>query len=305
MGRRYAGLLAILAAAGVLAGCTSVPPGVDGNLTNNWPAMPVAKVSVPVGGACYESLSSGVSVGDDSTVPCTASHVTETVYVGTFSGADADRSAPPAKGSQALATTFGECRKNATAYLGDDFAMGNLDLDVVLPSAPAWNGGARWYRCDIVHYASLMSSTTEGDTGSVKDGLTGARPLAITCLLVTDDGKNNVTEERPVTCDQPHNGELAGLFTAPDLPWPTDDKARSDLGQKGCEGVVAKFLGLSGGHVTNSVLGWGWDQFAQADWELGNRTIRCTVMAFKGDSVNGARYSGSVKGTGNKTPPKA
>lgn len=298
MRRRFVAVLGTLGVVAVLAGCTSMPPGVDGNLTDAWPAMPVAKVSIPVAGVCYYMQSTGFSAGDDSTIPCSDPHGAETVYVGTFSGADADRSAVPAKGSQALVDTFGECRKNATSYLGDDFLTGVMSLNVVLPVAAAWKGGARWFRCDVTRFTDLKHSKIVGD-GSAKDGLRGARPLAITCLIVTDDGKNTITDEQLIPCAQPHNAELTGLFTAPNVPWPSEDKSRSDMAQKGCEGVVAQYLGLSGGQVTNPVLGWGWDQFTRAAWEMGDRTIRCLVMAYKGNSVNNARFIGSVKGIGN------
>jgi hypothetical protein len=299
MRRLFAAVLA-LAAIAALAGCSALPAGVDGNLTDNWPTMPEAKVPVPVAGACYYSRSTGFSAGDDTTVACADAHASETVFVGTFSGADADRSAPPAKASPALATVFGDCRKNATAYLGDDFAMGPLDLIVVLPVVAAWKAGARWYRCDVTRYYNV-SHRTVGGQGSVKDGLRGDRPLALTCFTVTDD-KNKITDEEPTACAQPHNAELAGLFTAPDVPWPADQTARSNMAQKGCQQVAAQYLGLTGGRVNNPVLGWGWDNFVQDRWELGDRTVRCLVMGFKADSVNGVRFTGSVKGIGTKAP---
>jgi Septum formation len=298
--RRLLAALTALAATVALAGCAGLPAGVDGNLTDNWPAMPEAKVSVPQAGACYQTQSTGFSAGEDSTMACTGTHASETVFVGTFTGADADRSMPPTAGGPAVAAVFADCRKNATAYLGDDFAMGPLDLTVVLPVVAAWKGGARWYRCDVVRYSNVWHGSVGGQ-GSVKDGLRGDRPLALTCYTVTDD-KESITDEEPIACTQPHNGELAGLFTAPDVPWPADTQARKNIADKGCEGVVAAFLGLSGGRVTNPALGWGWDGFSQKRWELGNRTIRCLVLGFKGGSVNGVRFTGSVKGIGTRAP---
>ena len=300
MRRRFVTVLVTLGAAAALAGCTSMPPGVDGNLTNAWPAMPVAKVSVPVAGGCYSSRSSGFATGDETTTPCTGTHEIEVAYVGTFTGGDADRSSAPAKGSPAIAATFGECRKAATDYLGDDYDMGPMALSVTVPVDAAWKGGARWYRCDIDRYTDAGFEIVA--SGSAKDGLRGARPLAITCLLVSDSDKDHFQWDQFVPCTQPHNAELAGLYTAPNVPWPTDDKARTDMGGKGCEGVVAKFLGLSSGRDTNTVLGWGWENFVQDRWELGDRTIRCLVMGFKKDSVNGVRFTGSVKGFGTRAP---
>ena len=300
MRRRFATVLVTLGAVAALAGCTSMPPNVDGNLTNAWPAMPVAKVSVPVAGVCYPTRPTGFGTGDETTVPCTATHDTETVYVGTFTGGDADRSGAPAKGSPALATTFADCRKNAVAYLGDDYYLGPMTLDVTVPVDAAWKGGARWYRCDIERYTDTQYQVVA--SGTAKDGLRGARPLAITCIVVSDTDKDHSRWDQFVPCTQPHNGEVAGLFTAPDVPWPADEKTRDDIGGKGCEAVVAQFLGLSGGRDTNTVLGWSWEPFDQDRWTLGDRTIRCVVLGFKNDAVNGVRFTGSVKGFGNRTP---
>lgn len=302
MRRRTAVTVAALGAVFVLGGCGGgLPPGVDGDLTNGWPAMPQAKVVVPVAGACYPGVSGGVSDGDDDTTPCGPMHALETVYVGTFAGADAQRSTPPAKASPALVAAYTDCRKNATAYLGDDFDLGALDLSVVLPSAPAWKGGARWYRCDIVRYKD-MELRSAGGAGSVKDGLRGDRPLALTCVTVTDDGKSAITDEQATACSTPHNAEVAGLFAAPDVPWPTDQTARDNMASKGCEAVGAKYLGESGGQVNNPLLGWSWDGFVQERWEMGDRTVRCLLVGIKGDSANSVRFTGSVKGIGTKAP---
>jgi hypothetical protein len=298
---RTAVAVAALGVAFALGGCGGLPPGVDGDLNNGWPAMPQAKVVVPVAGACYAMLSSGVSAGDDKTTSCTGAHDVETVYVGTFAGADAGRSTAPAKGSTALVAAYADCRKNATTYLGDDFDLGMLDLTMVLPTAPAWTGGARWYRCDIVRYQDIEFKTVGGQ-GSVKDGLRGDRPLAVTCVTVTDDGKSSITDEQAVACSTPHNAEVAGLFTAPDVPWPADQTARDNMASKGCEGVASKYLGESGGQVNNPLLGWSWDGFTQERWELGDRTTRCLLVGIKGDSANSVRFTGSVKGIGTKAP---
>jgi hypothetical protein len=86
------------------------------------------------------------------------------------------------------------------------------------------------------------------------------------------------------------------------VPWPADETARYNMASKGCEGVVARYLGESGGQVDNPVLGWGWDGLGQTSWELGDRSIRCFVMGFKNGSTNGVRFTGSVKGIGTKAP---
>ena len=50
--RRWWALVAIAAAALAMGGCGN-PAGVDGDLTNAWPAFAKAQTPTPVVGACY------------------------------------------------------------------------------------------------------------------------------------------------------------------------------------------------------------------------------------------------------------
>src|SRR5262249_22492699 len=131
--------------------------------------------------------------------------------------ADADRSAPPLAGSASRRAAYDECQKAGTDYLGGAWQGAKVDLGLVLPDDKAWTGGAPGYRCDLIQYQD-SNYETGATSGSAQDGLRGPRPLAVTCLTVTDDGKKSVTRTEDVDCDKPHNAEFAGLFTAPDGP---------------------------------------------------------------------------------------
>jgi hypothetical protein len=288
-----------------LGGCGK-PAGVDGDLTNAWPALPKAKTPVPVVGACYPKEYDPTWYGDfDSAVDCkTVGHQTETVFVGSFTGADADRSAPPLAGSAARKTAYGQCQQSATDYLGGDWQSAKVEVGLILPDDKAWTGGARWYRCDVIQFKDSEYNTVATD-GSVKDGLRGSRPLAVTCLIVTDNGKGNVTKTEDAACDKPHNGEFAGLYAAPDGPWPANQDTRHKLASDGCEAIVAHFLGFSGNKALSRYLGWMDVGFDEDQWNLGDRTERCFALAFNGDSVNGVRIIGSVKGLRDGAPKKA
>lgn len=160
-------------------------------------------------------------------------------------------------------------------HLGGDFMLGRMNLDLVVPGPKSWTGGARWFRCEVDRYTNLNNDKEfTDDSGSVRDGLGGARPLALTCATDTADGTGAITAEQVTDCSQPHNAEFAGLFAAPGGPWPADDDARHRLAIDGCEGVVASYLGLPGGKMTNPVLGWLTERFDLAQWALGNRTVR-------------------------------
>ena len=296
----------VLAVSSVLAlgGCGQLPSGIDGNLTNGWPAMPAAKVPVPQSGKCYSELPSSQDWAINlSPVPCTGPHYSETVFVGTFTGADSAAFTPPGAGTQARASAFDQCRKNTTDYVGGDFMLGRMNLGLVLPGPKAWTGGARWFRCEVTRYTNLnFDKELTDNAGSVRDGLRGTRPLALTCATDTADGKGAIVDEQVADCAQPHNAEFAGLFTAPTSPWPSGAEARHNLALDGCEGVVASYLGLTTGKITNPVLGWLADNFDQNQWVLGNRTVRCFALGFNGDSPNGVRFTGSVKGIGTRAP---
>jgi Septum formation len=303
--RRWWALVAGAAVALAVGGCTK-PAGVDGDLTNQWPAFAKAQTPVPVVGACYPREFDPTWYGDfDSAVDCAnASHQTETVFVGALTGADADRSAPPLAGSASRKAAYTRCQQAANDYLGDAWQTGKVVLGLVLPDDKAWTGGARWYRCDVIHFQDSDYNTV-ATTGSVKDGLRGARPVAVTCLIVTDDGKNSVTKTDDADCDKPHNGEFAGIYQAPDGAWPADENARRKLANNGCEAIVAHFLGYTGDQAISNYLGWMAQGFDENQWNLGDRSERCFALAFNGKSVNGARIIGSVKGLRGGAPRKA
>src|SRR2546430_2154007 len=93
---RLALVVAVLVA---LAGCAGTPAGVDGNLTDDWSAMPEARVVLLPVDACDIShtndwlanqLDGGVlySPGGSGS-GCDKTHIAETVYARTTSGARA------------------------------------------------------------------------------------------------------------------------------------------------------------------------------------------------------------------------
>src|SRR5262249_51843404 len=132
-------------------------------------------------------------------------HETETVYVGTFSDPDAGGSAPPLGNSATRRAAYDQCQRAATDYLGGPWQEAKVDLGLVFPDTRAWTGGARWYRCDMTQYEDSQFDKVVKN-GSVKDGLRGAKPLTVTCLVVTDDGKGTIIKTEDIGCDKPHNG---------------------------------------------------------------------------------------------------
>jgi hypothetical protein len=296
--RRFVVGLVALCAAVALAGCAGRPPGVDGNLTDDWPAMAEAKQSVPVVG-CYQPRYTEVwSGGDFAPVDCSQTHYVETVYIGTFTGADAQRSSTPDSNGPAIPGAYAQCQKGASDYLGGDWHTAYVWLGLVLPSGGAWRGGARWFLCDLIHYSGPFDAPMV-EHGSLKGDLTGARTAAYGCLSTTEDtAKKTILTATPTDCVSPHAAEFAGTFTAPDVPFPTDKTARDKMLDNGCESVVATYLGFASvSQWQNTSVGWWKLGWTEDQWKLGDRTTQCFAYAF----TKSGKFVGSVKGIKNQT----
>jgi hypothetical protein len=127
-----------------LGGCATTVG--DGNVVDDWAVMPSAVAKVPTAGVCYEAFDVNARrVGELHTdsIPCTSSHVVETFHVGEFA---ADVTLVPKRGEAAYWRTFEECEREARDFLGGDWYGGRLFLNITVPLARQWAGGARWYR---------------------------------------------------------------------------------------------------------------------------------------------------------------
>ncbi len=279
----------------LLTGCGR-PAGVDGDLTNGWPALPAAKVPAPQVGACYVGAFKSIWQATANPVSCAEKHDAETAYVGTFPDTGAN---PPAAGSPALATAYDQCQQGTDAYLGGDWHTELVELRLLRPTNAAWAGGARWYRCDLLRDSDAYQ-TEVAAAGSLKGDLTGARVAAYGCLATVEVG-DTVTHATPIDCAQPHGAEFAGIFTAPNVPWSTVDAVRVKMADDGCEGVVAKFLGYgSVGQWNNSQIGWWHTGFDPDQWALGDRAVQCFAYAF----TKSHKMIGSVRGI-RDAPPRS
>jgi hypothetical protein len=300
--RTAAGWLA--ASLALLAGCAgaSKPAGVDGDITNGWPAMAAAKTAVPAVGMCFQVDHQAEWTGDFSGVKdCTRSHTIEVVHVGAYEGSDAQRGSPPLAGSDSQANAYAKCQAGANAYLGGDWHSGLITLDLSQPDGDAWKGGARWYMCDVTRYTDDFA-VKDMPADSVKGALGSAGKITISCRVVASDSGGSITSDRGADCGTAHNAEYVGVYAAPAGTYPADATARRNLAGKGCDVVVAKFLGFSDGKLGNSYIGDMYDLFDQDRWNLGDRTVRCYALGFKNGSPNNARFTGSVKGIRTAVP---
>lgn len=293
MRRRY---LPLLLGVLLLAGCGK-PAGVDGNLMNGWPVMGAAHLRIPHPGDCFDNVTeenSGVWDSGEQITSCASPHYTETAYVGQLTGAEPV--VPDSDAKQAYAT----CMDEAATYLGAaDYHTERVYLAMILPTPTDWASGAHWFRCD------LSTVDPSGDyqrfSASVHGDATGSRAQAQGCDQMTDDGKHVIVTDVAVVCAAGHNTEFAGLTTTT-LQGAYDETALNQAGDDDCEGVIAKYLGLSGGKVTNTAIGWVWGRPSKDAWNLGDRTLKCWADIWTGNTINNTHYTGSVKGIGNGKP---
>ncbi len=291
--RLSTGALAVVGVVTLLLSACGNPAGTDGDLTNNWKALPDAKIPTPAAGACYSvATDNPASVTKwPAPVECTASHTVETVYVGQFTGEEASQSSAPSTGSKGRRTAYETCAAEAKTFLGDDWRTGRLELSVVLPIALHWQGGARWFRCDMMEYVDLDDFAVVGRTASLKGGLAGDRPVGLSCITVTTTSNNRIDKMTPTKCDTNHNGEFAGVYDLPDGPYPTDRAAASKARLDGCAPVVAAYAGVPNDADLSFRIGWISSPFTEIEWGLGNRGVRC--YAHSADPLNK-----SIKGIG-------
>ncbi|GAA0815326.1 septum formation family protein [Spirilliplanes yamanashiensis] len=298
MRRTGAAAVAAVLTAALMTGC-GAPGGVDGDLTDNWPAVAAPTGFVPPADTCHAAAFSDVGFRDAyEQVDCDEPHRTETVAVGTFTGAPATAAAPPAQGSPGAKAAYTDCDAKAVAHVGGDWRTARLWLGVVQPSPAAWTGGARWYRCDLVEVSSIED---DGDlvnrTGTLRSALTDqASPLRLTCYAVQLDAAGAIDTMPARSCTTSHNAEFVGVWKAGELPYPTGGTQWAPF-HAGCRGLIAAYAGVPNDKNLEFRTGVVSLPGGEDVWADGDRGVRCYLW------VAGADLTASVKGGGDKALP--
>jgi hypothetical protein len=264
-------------AVAVLAGCGGGdrPEGVDGDLLNGWGGFIDPVPFVPTAQVCHpETFTASAPLTEYRPVDCGESHLVETVFVGRFADEAAELEAPPAPDSGEQRSAYRECEEQAEEYLGADFRRGRLWLGVATPSEQGWQGGARWFRCDLMEVESVYGDPVPRE-GSLSGTLTGDSGLRLGCYTVAvADGA--VEEMNPIGCDESHEAEFVGVWRAEDgeYPDPSDGDAEDQV-YEGCRERVAGYVDVpvDGDLIyrTGAIADW----MSQADWAAGDRAFRC------------------------------
>jgi hypothetical protein len=264
----------------LLAGC-GAPAGADGDLIDDWHALPEAKPFIPEAGVCHLTSEPSSYLSSYAPVDCAKTHQSETVYVGTFTGVDADRQTPPTVGSPALRSVFAECDTKAQQFVGGDWRGARLAVQVVPPSPPGWAGGSRWYRCDIFEVDVLDGSTARKRpdnhgierTGSLHDALKSPSPLGYGCF--NEDQWGSL---QPVACDKPHRFEYAGIWTAPDLSYDAFAKDPARVHAE-CRSVIAGYVHVPDDGNMRYRTGTTFRPPSEEWWARGDRGVRCFLWS--------------------------
>jgi hypothetical protein len=284
-----------MAAVFALAGCGG-PAGVDGDLVDDWRALPAAKLFVPETGTCHPTSQSVGYLSGYNPVDCATSHRAETLHVGNLTGAPADRSTPPTAGSAGVRAARAECDQQVNKAVGADWRSGRLQLSVVFPSAAAWTGGARWFRCDVIEVASIDDSAVKTRSASLRDALKPGSPLAYGCFDPKVSG-GAVQDMRAVACTTKHRAEFVGIYQYPDVAY-SEWRNSTQRAHKACRSLVAKYVKVPDNsdlqYRTGTIV---YHPFGEKEWKDGNRGVQCFLW------LSDRTFTRSLKGAGSKALP--
>ena len=270
-----------------MAGCA--PPGIDGDLVNNWAAMPEPQVWSPVEGECHGPAGyvTRSDMGAYKPVSCTEAHQWETFRLGTFTGEKAERKTPPPIGGVDQRSTFEECSAEADKFVGGSWREGRLGMRVLYPTAVAWSHGARWFRCELSQVDTIYPVDRKE---SLRGALTGKSALARGCYR-----KDAEFDMVPVACDKPHQYEYVGTWFAPNEKW-DDFGKRGEMIHKRCLSLVAKFVGIRDDSTMVYRSGTSYSIPNRDEWAAGDRAVTCHLWLDR-------KLTRSLKGAGAKGLP--
>ncbi|MEV4820945.1 septum formation family protein [Micromonospora sp. NPDC049274] len=278
-----------------LTGC-GTPAGTDGDLLDGWPAMAAARQFAPQAGECHMIPTPSSYLSSYSPVDCAKTHRLETFHVGTFTGTLAARSAPPSVQSATMRSTFADCDTRAKQFVGGDWRDARLSVQVAPPSPAGWEGGARWYRCDIFELDEISGPNGESDAameraGSLRNALASRSPLHLGCM-----NRDRWGSLRPVACTTGHQFEYAGIWTAPDRSW-ADATRDEDPIHSACRTVIARYAKVPVDSNLPYRTGTSYRFPSRPLWARGDRGVRCYFWS------GGAAVKRSIAGGGTKALP--
>lgn len=278
-----------------MAGCSGPPDGVDGDLTGGWGGFPDPVGFTPEAQVCHpETHRPVVSVEHYDPVDCAAPHLLETFHVAAFTGEAGEEDAPPEPDSWQWRAAFGQCEEQAEEFLGDGFRDGRIWLGVAVPTQQAWDGGARWFRCDLSELERVPGEPVQRE-GSLAGALADDSELRLGCYQVAVSEDDVVEERTPVSCDEPHRAEFAGAWRAPDGSYPDADEGGDAVEEvnDGCRSRIASFADIPDDGDVRFRVGTIVDWMSERDWNAGDRAFRCYLWLEDEELTESLRGAGT------------
>jgi len=290
------GITGIVLAASTLlaASACAIAPGTDGNIVNEWSAMAAPEGWLPQAETCHKEFAATSHRRSYSPVSCATDHRYQTVFLGEFTGEAAQLpSAPSAAGGPELLAAYKDCDAKTTAFLGGDWRSGRLWIGVSVPSTGAWEGGARWYRCEVAPKEDIFNPGPVTLSKSLKNEFGASSDLKYGCYTIPEDR----TRWTAMACTAAHNAEFVAAipvnFAYADLA--TDAAADSIHGK--CRSAIAAYVGVPDNADMKYRTGTYYRFPSENDWIAGDRQIRCHLWMSK------KTLNRSLKGTGNAGLP--
>jgi hypothetical protein len=282
----------------LVAGCGE-PVGTDGDLTDDWAALPAPTPFVPQADVCHPSAEDTGYLSTYTLVDCARVHQAETVYVGRFPAPYADRSTPPGVGSAAVRAAFPTCDAKARQFVGADWRGARMTVRIVFPSPRGWAGGERWFRCDLTVLDQIGGGTVLNhpedhpvdQVGSLRDILRHPSPLAYTCF--TDTKYFRLV---PTACGKTHRYEYVGIWTTP-LPSLALITANHARVWSACRSVIAAYVHIPDDGTMANRAGVDYVPPSPEAWARGDRGVRCLLWS------DNRELTRSVKGAGPSALP--
>jgi len=277
----------------LLAGCGN-PGGVDGDLTNDWAPIGVPTGFAPTTDTCH--LGNFAAVGSRATyeeVDCEQKHRTETVYVGAYPSPAADADSPPEDSSAAAREAYRTCDLKTTEYVGGPWRTARLWIGVTRPTAAAWTGGARWFRCDVLEISSIEDDGgLVQRLGTVKGALAEPlSPLLLTCYSIKLDPSGAIDTMPASTCAAKHNAEFVGIWDAGGLAYPRQDAEWAKF-HDGCRKLIAGYAAVPDDADLQFRAGVVSLPGGDDVWLLGDHGVRCYLW------LDGSVLTTSMKNKG-------
>jgi hypothetical protein len=281
--RRFS-LAALLVLVGAVAGCGSLPYGIDGNLTDEWQVPPAASTFRPAASGCFDKLETAAPLAGYAPFDCAERHVAEAYFVGDLPAATTDTTA-------ARKAAAAECSKRADTFTGAEWRTGRMRLQPVLPGPQGWAAGARWFRCDLAEVDPGTDRVLSRD-GSLSGALTGAAPLQLRCFNPEVKG-GGVRDMTAAACDKDHHAEFTGLWRAPDVAL---DKLEGDPRMAaGCRSTIADYTGVPDDENLQYRAGWLAFAPSRGEWESGIRSVQCFLWLSEEPMRGSYRDAGTGK----------